>query len=1112
MNEPSRSAARMALAYALAATAWIVASDYVLRVLAGDGGSFAHLGMLKWLGFVAVTSALLFWFMRREFSFHVEERERLRKSEERLRVLVEQAVDAFFVHDENGKFVEVNRRACESLGYSKEELLRMSVTDVEMDFDLNRGKKAWAQVQPGRDFMLVGRHRRKDGSTFPVEAHLGLLDADGRRLFLGLVRDITERERAEAELRQSEEKFARIFRSSPVAVALTRAEDGRIIDANESYCRLSGYTREELIGHTTTELKLLVNPGERARHVETLRAGGRIAEVETSYRHRSGEIREVLISCELTELGGAQVILGISRDITESKRAETALRAAHESAQMLASLGRYLTEATSAKEAGKRIFHAADQLFGWDSCWLQLWRETDGKMETIINMDFMEGERREIPLPLDTRCEPTPMARRVLKEGAQLVLRQNESEATDGLELFGSKRRSLSSMFVPIRHRGHAVGVISIQSYEANAYDNEALSLFQSLADHCASTLERISAEVERERAVETEREVQTRLRLAVQASNVGLWDWDIATNTFHFSPEWKSQLGYAANELSSSFGEWENRLHPADRERTTVKLQDFLAGEGRTYTAEFRLRHRDGSYRWIYTRAQVFRDAAGRPIRMLGGHIDITDRKRAEDALAESENRLRTVLQSQPECVNLLAEDGTVLEMNPAGLTMIEADSPAQVIGHNMAVWVQPKHQQAFKDMTSRVFAGVASLLEFEICGLKGARRLLETRVTPLRDQQGRIIAALGVTRDLTEQKQAELARLAAEMKFRSLVEQSIAGIYVIQDERFAYVNPKMAEIFMTSVKDLTTRPLLDFIFEEDHPKVKENIRLRLSGEVPSIHYELRMKRGGAALIHVEVHGARIEWNGRPAILGILLDVTERKQAEQQLLQQTEALHELSARLLQLQDEERRRIARELHDTTAQNLAALAMNLSVLEQLFPGDKAPATKLFADCGRLVERSATEIRTFSYLLHPPALDAFGLARTAQDYVQGFAQRSGIRVETDIPDDFARLPREFEVSLFRVLQESLGNVHRHSGSPTVSVRLARAADDVVLEVRDEGRGLGAREDEIARGLDVSIGVGIAGMRERLRQLGGRLEIKPALPGTLVRATLPLTPGQS
>ncbi|MBI3875820.1 MAG: PAS domain S-box protein, partial [Verrucomicrobia bacterium] len=272
MNEPSRCAARMALAYALAAAAWIIGSDYVLKAVAHDSGSFAQLGLLKGLAFVAVTAALLFWFVRREFSLHAEEQERLRRSEERLRVLVEQAVDAFFVHDENGKFVEVNRRACESLGYSKEELLRMGVTDVVMEFDLARAEKAWAQIQPGQDFMLKGRHRRKDGSTFPVEAHLGLLDANGRRLFLGLVRDITEREQAETEVRQSEEKFGRIFRASPVAIALTRVEDGRLLDVNESYCRLSGYKRKELIGRTTIELNLLVNPEERASYVETLRA------------------------------------------------------------------------------------------------------------------------------------------------------------------------------------------------------------------------------------------------------------------------------------------------------------------------------------------------------------------------------------------------------------------------------------------------------------------------------------------------------------------------------------------------------------------------------------------------------------------------------------------------------------------------------------------------------------------------------------------------------------------------------------------------------------------------------------------------------------------------
>ena len=213
--------------------------------------------------------------------------------------------------------------------------------------------------------------------------------------------------------------------------------------------------------------------------------------------------------------------------------------------------------------------------------------------------------------------------------------------------------------------------------------------------------------------------------------------------------------------------------------------------------------------------------------------------------------------------------------------------------------------------------------------------------------------------------------------------------------------------------------------------------------------------------------------------------------------------MQELTAHTLRLQDEERRRIARELHDTTVQNLAALNMNLAVLERALPTGPPRLRELLADCQALTDRSVQEIRTLSYLLHPPLLEEFDVVQAVRDYADGFGQRSGIRVELDLDESLGRLTSESELALFRVLQESLGNVHRHSGSPVARLRLALEPGVVCLEIADEGRGLPVGAAAVAH----AVGVGILGMRERLQQLGGRLELGSSLRGVRVRATLPL-----
>jgi signal transduction histidine kinase len=208
---------------------------------------------------------------------------------------------------------------------------------------------------------------------------------------------------------------------------------------------------------------------------------------------------------------------------------------------------------------------------------------------------------------------------------------------------------------------------------------------------------------------------------------------------------------------------------------------------------------------------------------------------------------------------------------------------------------------------------------------------------------------------------------------------------------------------------------------------------------------------------------------------------------------------------LFNLQDEERRRIARELHDSTAQNLFAISVNLARLSQLRPGED-DAQQLIEECQSLGDQSLQEIRTLSYLLHPPLLDQAGLVSALQWYVEGFTKRSGIYVDL-YAQPIGRLPSEIEMALFRVVQEALTNVRRHSASETANIRLVRKTDAVVLEIKDHGHGLSiAKHDPDSNGL-ISIGVGIPGMRQRLRQLGGKLEIASNNRGTTIFATVPL-----
>jgi signal transduction histidine kinase len=241
--------------------------------------------------------------------------------------------------------------------------------------------------------------------------------------------------------------------------------------------------------------------------------------------------------------------------------------------------------------------------------------------------------------------------------------------------------------------------------------------------------------------------------------------------------------------------------------------------------------------------------------------------------------------------------------------------------------------------------------------------------------------------------------------------------------------------------------------------------------------------------------------------------EVAERRRAEEKLRrnqaeleslveQRTAALRQLSSRLLSLQDSERRRIARELHDSLGQYLVALKLNVDVLRRS-PG----RDDLWSQSEELMERCIAEVRTLSYLLHPPTMDAVGIASAARWYVEGFSLRSGLKLSLDAPNDPVRLPDATELALFRVLQEALTNVHRHSGASGADILIQRSSGQVTLEVRDNGCGMNREVLDRFRDTGAGTGVGLMSMHERARELGGKFELESSSTGTSVRITIPV-----
>jgi PAS domain S-box-containing protein len=373
-------------------------------------------------------------------------------------------------------------------------------------------------------------------------------------------------------------------------------------------------------------------------------------------------------------------------------------------------------------------------------------------------------------------------------------------------------------------------------------------------------------------------------------------------------------------------------------------------------------------------------------------------------------------------------------------------------------------------------------------------------------------IAGLVGWNRTLSKRILQRTAALAeSEQRFRQIAE-NIREVFWVSDvvgDRITFVSPVYEEVFGRSCASLyaNSSSYLDAIHSDDRPRVEAAAARHRAGTPTDERYRVVRPDGSMRWIRDRAFPVPEPTGPIKRIVGVAEDITDAQRHLEDIRLAESKLHALAGRLMRAQDDERRRIAQMLHETTAQDLAALKMHLARLHRTATHLNEPDRAALAESISLAEQSITEIRTLSYLLHPPFLDETGLLSALRWYAAGFAERSGINVDLELPESFERLPLDTETALFRIVQESLINIHRHAGSESARIRLRRAAETLVLEIEDRGHGIPtASLKQIMRGRG-AVGVGIAGMGERIEQLGGRLEITSSHQGTTVRAGLPL-----
>src|ERR1700693_284195 len=480
-----------------------------------------------------------------------------------------------------------------------------------------------------------------------------------------------------------------------------------------------------------------------------------------------------------------------------------------------------------------------------------------------------------------------------------------------------------------------------------------------------------------------------------------------------------------------------------------------------------------------------------------------------------EAEDRIRLIIDTIPMMAWSVRPDGAVDFVNQRWLEYTGISLEEEIEEPTRAV-----HLEDLPRVMERWLADIAARRssedEMRLRRADGVYRWFLVRTAPLLSKEGNLVKWYGAAVDIEDRKRAEQALRASEQEQRRIAEQvERERARLIEAQEVAKIGSWEAElpslnvtwseqthrIFETDPSSFhpTRLKFHEFIHPEDCAKVDAAFKMSLGKPSPcTVEYRIVMPDGRLKFIE-ERWRAFLNKQGKPVrVAGTCRDATERVRAE-------EERRRLSGKLLRSRDEERRRIARDLHDDLGQDLFAALLALAQLSRGIPNERKQ--KLLSETREIIHACAEKVRTLAHLLRPPELERLGLKTAIVVYVDGFRERSRTQIDIEIPAGLPKLPLPIETALFKMTQECLLNIQRHSKSSEAQIRIESTPRQITLEVRDEGVGMQPASWCVAEGSQPRLGVGLTGMSERIEELGGRLEITSGSWGTSVKATLPL-----
>jgi PAS domain S-box-containing protein len=1123
----------------VASIALIIASELCFTLYTGPYAFFNFLGhFLKIVSFYLIYRAIVETGLEEPYELLFR---KLKGKEERERAILNATDQSLILYTSKGTVLAINETAARRFGYKADDLIGSSLEDLVPEDEYERMEQAAGKViSDGRSvhFEETRQDEYLDISYYPV------FNAEGNVEMLAyFARDITERKKVEKALVESREEWRRSFNAIDEAMLIID-EDFRIRQHNRAFCELLG-EEGDYVGRRCYELVHTTDkPPESCVCMEAIEK--REGVKRDLYEPSLGKHLSAYISPLFDAHGNMEFGIHVIQDISERKQAEGDLR-------------RY------SYELEKRVKEL--------NCLYSISRvveELDATLEDIL-------VRAADILP-PAWLYPEIACARITLDG--------EEHASAGFK--PARWRQASDILV----NGNKAGTVEVFYLEErpDEYEGPFLEEERELIDAVAERLGRV---IERVHTREALRESEEKYRLIVDNAQEGIWAIDREGNTTFVNRRMASILGYTQEEMTGrpifEFMDEEARKH------AEINLERRRQGIKEQYDFEFL--HVDGSRISASLETSPILDDKGEIIGALALVADITERKRMEEAMRESEEKFRSVVEQSSDGIVLVDVSGVIIEWNSAQENIVglkRDDALGRFLWDTQFDLALPEQKtpDAYEQLKTSIMESLdadhlswtGETSEKEIRSPGGERRTIQSVTFPIRSSDGLMMGS--ITRDITQrvnmeralEREVETNKVVAELAAMLLSQASIDEVSyaVLENARrltesdFGYVgyidtltgylvSPTLTRDIWESCrvagKEVVFKEftgLWGWVLKNRKPLVTNSPSedTRSSG-VPEGHIPIHRLLSVPALVgdtlvgqislanpgrdytssdlslverladlysvavlrmwsegELEKYREQLEELVRERTLELektnrklQAEIAERRRKEDELRASAERLRALSARLESVREEERRHIAREVHDTLGQALTGLKINLSLLGKRVAGEEELEGRIEA-MSSLIDSTIQSVREISTELRPGILDDLGLAAALDWQLKRFGEMTGLESDfvTDMED--SHLDKDLTVALFRITQEALTNIARHAGASRVNVRLSREQGDIVLEIRDDGRGITVTD------IGDSKTLGILGMRERAHVLGGRIDIRgDSNSGTTLRVSVPI-----